>query len=63
MRICAAIEKIGCSGGKILYTTREANVLKLQKFTITTTIPRNFCELGKRTKEYLKKINKIASKH
>jgi hypothetical protein len=30
------------------------------KFTITTTIPRNFCERGKRTKEYLNKTNEIA---
>jgi hypothetical protein len=34
--------------------------LNLQKITITTTTPQNFCELGKRTKEYLNKINKIA---
>jgi hypothetical protein len=31
MRICATKEKIGCSGVKILYTTREAIVLKFTK--------------------------------
>jgi hypothetical protein len=31
MRICAANEKIGCSGVKILYITWEANVLKFTK--------------------------------
>jgi hypothetical protein len=29
--------------------------------TITKTIPQNFCELGKRIKEYINKTTEIAS--
>jgi hypothetical protein len=42
--------------GGNLYTTGEANVTK---FAITTTIPRKFCEFGKRPKEYLNKTTEI----
>jgi hypothetical protein len=61
MRICATKEKIGCSGVKILYTTREANVLKFTKnYNNEKAIPRIFCELGKRITEYVNKLTEIA---
>jgi hypothetical protein len=58
MRICAAREKIGCSGGKILCRTREANVLKFTN--IYDNDSSKFCELGERPKEYSKKTTEIA---
>jgi hypothetical protein len=51
MRICAA-KKSGVPGERSFAQHEKRMLQNLQKNTITTTIPRNFCELGKRSKEY-----------
>jgi hypothetical protein len=60
MRICATKEKIGCSGVKTFTQHEKRMFQNLQKITITKAIPRNFCELGKRIREYVNKLTEIA---